>query len=255
MNSYEAVRYRYSCRRYRKEKLDDKVIADIKLYIEGMYSLYPDSEVSIDFIDVKEDKYYVSRWASVRAPYYVCISTKYDDKSFINAGYMVEHLALYLTSKGIASAIKDIRGVQIMEKDGLKPAILLGLGIAKEVVYRESRYAIRKSIQSIVLGLEKATEPVKEMIESARLAPSAFNLQPWRFAVGERHIDVLAYKSKLVDDRLCLISVGCAIANMSVTADDKWQDAHVENIPCDESIFKNSRYVCTIILEKGKNQY
>lgn len=56
----------------------------------------------------------------------------------------------------------------------------------------------RKPLAELVSGLEQAEWPhwIKSAIESAALAPSAINRQPWRFYVEPDSITVSVYRSK-----------------------------------------------------------
>lgn len=64
----------------------------------------------------------------------------------------------------------------------------------------------------------------KFLLEYAVLAPSSHNSQPWRFAIGDDHIQLFADESRQLevadpDGRELYLSVGCALENLVVAAE------------------------------------
>jgi nitroreductase len=67
-------------------------------------------------------------------------------------------------------------------------------------------------------------EKLTYLLRYAILAPSSHNTQPWRFAVGEDEIRIVADKSRWLrvadaDQRELHISIGCALENLLVAAE------------------------------------
>ena len=61
------------------------------------------------------------------------------------------------------------------------------------------------------------------ILESATLAPSSHNTQPWRFELGETGISLFADRLRALpvndpDDRELTISCGCALFNLRIAA-------------------------------------
>ena len=59
--------------------------------------------------------------------------------------------------------------------------ILMALGYPKVDMIRDQEDAKRQSMEELCAFKEQPGRFVKEFLEVARLAPSAFNAQPWRF--------------------------------------------------------------------------
>jgi nitroreductase len=67
-------------------------------------------------------------------------------------------------------------------------------------------------------------EPLERMVYYARLAPSAFNAQPWKFVLGKGEIDVFAdlerwHAAADAERRELHVSLGCAIEALRIAAD------------------------------------
>ncbi|WP_417565806.1 Acg family FMN-binding oxidoreductase [Marinobacter sp.] len=66
-------------------------------------------------------------------------------------------------------------------------------------------------------------EALAAILESAVLAPSSHNTQPWRFEIGENGVSLFADRLRALpvndpDDRELTISCGCALLNLRVAA-------------------------------------
>jgi len=256
MNTYEAVKFRYSNKKFKNEKIEEVELNKIRNYIDDFYTLTRDFVYNIDFIDATSSVNYLMRNMLINAPYYLCISTKKDAKSLINAGYVFENIALYLTSKGYASCIMNPYRIKLMEKDGLPPVLMMAFGKAKGIPYRDSRYAKRYSTEKIVDGYDsnKDTAILREIVESGILAPSRHNDQPWRFRILDNRIDIYVVNSKNVKrSNYNYISVGCVIANFCAVSEGKWADMHIEKLSNVDLTFDNANYICSYVNGKGKN--
>ncbi len=249
MNLYEAAKLRYSNRKYLMENIDAKLYNDIVEHINSMFPLFEDVSYSIDIINALEDRKYLTKLVWVNAPYYICIHSTNDKKAFLNAGYILENIAVYLTQKGISSCFMALFKTKLVQKDGMSPVIMLAFGKAKDIPYREDKYAKRLPMEKLVKGYDTAEDVVKGMLECARLAPSGYNAQPLRYVAKEQSIDIFSEKGS----KIAMIDVGIAIANMFVVAEEKWQDVHLTLNNINQIYFSGTKYVCTVELNEGKN--
>lgn len=74
------------------------------------------------------------------------------------------------------------------------------------------------------------------LVDAARRAPSVLNTQPWRFLVGDGHVDLLADRDRQLraldpDGRELTISCGAALATLRIAARHDGLDAVVEPFP------------------------
>lgn len=70
-----------------------------------------------------------------------------------------------------------------------------------------------------------ALRPLKLLVTYAAMAPSGHNAQPWLFRVRDREIDLLSDWSRLihtadVDRREMYVSLGCALENLLIAAEE-----------------------------------
>ncbi len=108
-----------------------------------------------------------------------CLLIYTEDKEFamMNVGYMFEQLDLALMSHDIGVCWYGMGKAEEKNLNDLKFAIMLTIGKAKHEDYRSSLLDFkRKEIYEIWEG--DFNQAVKEAV---RVAPSAVNLQPWKF--------------------------------------------------------------------------
>ena len=92
---------------------------------------------------------------------------------------------------------------------------------------------------------------VREILEAARLAPSALNGQPWRFVVYENRVHVFLKKSaehRSLWSPHTEFDMGVMLANMNVAAEEIWVDLdmiRLEQISHRE--LSNHRYLLSIL--------
>ena len=76
----------------------------------------------------------------------------------------------------------------------------------------------RKPLSDLVIGLEQSEWPqwIRAALESARLAPSAVNRQPWRFRVERDSITVAVHSGKLQREAVQSKRLDCGIAMLHI---------------------------------------
>ena len=85
----------------------------------------------------------------------------------------------------------------------------------------------------------KSTNPIRDIIYYATLAPSGHNTQPWKFLIKDDVILLLpdyTRRLKIVDsdDHALFISLGCALENLIVAASYTGYGSKVEYFPTNE---------------------
>lgn len=95
-------------------------------------------------------------------------------------------------------------------------------------------------------------KPLERLVYYARLAPSVFNSQPWKFVVGSADIDVFADFERWrpaadADKRELHLSLGCAIESLRVAADFAGWGTEVSYLPVegDETLVARVRVSLT----------
>ncbi len=258
MTLYEAVYTRKSIRNFRKDKVETSILEGMIQFYHEMEPLFPGIETSIELIDTQGSKKAKSRLGgiiNVAAPYYLVIYTEDKERADMNAGYIMQQISLYLFSKGVGSCFQGMGHLKgEMPKEGMRCVILMAIGYPKVDMVRNQADAKRESMEDLCAVKEPPRRFVKEFLEVARLAPSAFNSQPWRFVVYENRVHVFS-KQTAAHRRLLgkynEFDFGIMLANIMIAAEQLWVDVdliRLDNIT--HMDLPNNRYVISIIMRE-----
>jgi len=206
----EAIYKRKSTRKYQSVALEEHVLQDIEDYLAKLVSLYPDIAVSFRIVGQEN----VNSWTLVKAPYYVVVSSEKKKGHFVNVGFMLQQVDLYLSSIGLGSCWlgmgKPTVGVDV-DKDYV---IMLAFGKAIGSPYREFVKFKRKSLNEISDRVDD------ERFEVVRLAPSARNKQNYYLTTSDDVIRVYCgeagFITKKFFTKLFEIDVGIVLAHLFV---------------------------------------
>lgn len=104
----------------------------------------------------------------------------------LNAGYMLEQMDLFFAAQDIGVCWYGLAKTKEKMIDGLEYVMMLAFGKSSPQDFRQDVSEIkRKSREEIWQGEFDA-----DVIEAVRLAPSAMNMQIWRFVSGDKQIKV-----------------------------------------------------------------
>lgn len=220
MIGYNAVIMRKSTRRYRLEPLSETLLNKIKQFPDSIPSLYENTGIRFDVLPRKiyEDTH---KKISVKAPYYLVI-TSYPEHGYLeNAGYMGELFVLELTKLGLGTCWMGSAEPQGLHTVNGQYCISIAFGtMAFGGQFRHSVNDFqRKRISDYILyGSDNCNSKLLDLIQAARLAPSAMNGQPVRYLVQGNKIHVYRklsfWKQKNAGANIQRIDVGIALANM-----------------------------------------
>ena len=251
MNSFEAIFSRRSIRHFKQEKLDWEIIADLLDYANNLPMLMEGIAVEFKLVSNIEAKQGFYGPFNVKAPYYLCISSEPKEDYMLNAGYLMQQINLYLTAKGLGTCfIVAYPGSGLKATMKYEYVVALAFGKTKSPLTRELTEAKRLPEEAIIVYKEEVTPDIKQVLAAARLAPSAFNSQPWRFVVYSNRIHVFAKKNLLIAKALDynkMIDMGIMMANLLLTAEELWVDLSLSKSDALKNRqFQNNEYVCTI---------
>lgn len=251
MNSFEAIFSRRSIRHFKQEKLDWEIIADLLDYANKLPMLMEGIAVEFKLVSNIEAKQGFYGPFNVKAPYYLCISSEAKEDYMLNAGYLMQQINLYLTAKGLGTCfLVAYPGSGLKATMKYEYVVALAFGKTNTSLIRESSDAKRLPEDEIIVYKEEVTPDVKQVLAAARLAPSAFNSQPWRFVVYSNRIHVFAKKNLFIAKALDynkMIDMGIMMANLLLTAEELWVDLSLSKSDALKSRpFQNNEYVCTI---------
>ncbi|NLK27171.1 MAG: hypothetical protein GX306_02325 [Clostridiales bacterium] len=254
MNMYEAIFKRKSVRHYLNEKVEWDVIADILEFADSLPKFVDDVAVEFKLVSNIETKQGFRGPFSVKAPYYICISSEKGEDYLLNAGFMMQQLSLYITSKGLGTCFVGLANPGRGLKSTMKYDYVIALAFGKPAVplYRNNMDAKRLPEEDIVVYKEDVNSNIRQLITAARLSPSGLNNQPWRFVVYKNRIHVFTRKNVLLYkmmDTSNMIDIGVMLANVLIAAEELWVDVSISKL---ESLknkpFQNNQYVLTITI-------
>lgn len=258
MKDSEAIYKRYSIRKYKDDKLDDK-LKIIKEKIENTESLYPAIDTKIHLVEgggeVSEVfKGIVGNYGKIRAPYYLFATSEEKDGYLENIGYMLEDIILEFTKLGLGTCWigSAIKGEEVYNKididEGHIPVIVVSLGYPDEQPKKHKRLDKEEMFKG------DFDENWDEVLNLVRLAPSAVNSQPWKFYKKEDVIDMYI-ESKLFSfkglflKKLNRIDAGIALSHFKKSLDMESIEYEITRGPNLE--IKNHIYITSIVLDRA----
>jgi nitroreductase len=253
MTMFDTIFSGRSIRHFLWEKVDWNIIADILKFANGLPMLFEGSSIEFKLVSNIEKKQGFYNPFTVRAPYYLCISSEEKDDFLLNAGYLMQQMNLYIESKGLGACFVGSnpgRGLRSTMKYDY--VVALAFGKPSEELRRDSSEAKRLPENEVVVYKEEVTPDIKEILAAARLAPSGFNGQPWRFVVYKKRIHVFTKKNTLLAKALDynkMIDMGIMLANLLLAAEELWVDVTISKLDTlKNKPLQNNEYVCTILI-------
>ncbi len=214
---YATIFQRKSIRRYDIDPLTDDTLKAIRGRLQTLVPLHKDIQVEFEILppDV------IARRMQPPAPHYLAAFSEVNDGYLSNVGFTLQQMDLYLSANGLGSCWA---GIPTLNKEGLarsrlKFVILMLFGRPQETLHRTdvSQFK-RKSLQEIsnITGAD-------DLLEAARLAPSARNSQPWFFAGDEDLIRVYYLKPHAISGFLLRkyppIDAGISLYHLKLSAE------------------------------------
>ena len=255
MTLYEAIFCRRSVRSYRMEAIDKAILENIPKFMEEVTPLFPEINTQLKIIDRVEKKEKVSGLTNVRAPYYAAFYSEKKERSDMNAGFLMEYLSLYLESRGLGTCFLGTASKKDKEEEeaGRSFVMILAFGKPKNAAGRKDYDVNRLSLEKLCAYKESPKAQIRQLLEAARLAPSAMNVQPWRFVVYENRIHVFSKKpmdAKGMAGKYTEFNFGVMFANVMVAAEELWVDVDLIRLGnITHMSLPNNQYVLSILLK------
>lgn len=252
MTLYEAVFLRSSVRKYRMEALPSEVLEKVISFYTGLKPLYPGIETELGLTDNVSGKRIIRGLFGVMAPYYLTIYSAKGDHAEMNAGYLMEQISLYLLTLGIGScflASAHPAGAPKARSDK-QAVITMAFGRPQGRAIRNQAEAKRLPLLELCVFKDQPTSWMTKVLEAARLAPSAFNRQPWRFVVVGSRIHIFSKKDGMDRPRRYdEFNFGAMFSHIAVASEELWLDVdliRLENIS--QKNFRSNQYVLSAIV-------
>lgn len=225
MTQYEAIFQRTSVRHFQMRAIEPKIMEQINSFIQSVSPLHPEALYRVAVVEAgKSADGKKRKHLQVEAPYYLVISVKDHPFAEKNAGFVMEQIVLYLTSKGLGTCYLDAAGTQ-KTMDSYRPLLLVAFGcpaVSGAPVHRR-----RKPLSELARYKEEVPAGVAQILEAGRVAPSAFNRQPWRFVVYANRIHIFMKKpviSTAHGRQLEEIGMGIVMTHMALAAEEQWMN-------------------------------
>jgi nitroreductase len=247
MDLYPTIFHRKSVRKYKTNPLKQEIIKEIESQIMELKPFY--ENIKTDFMILSHEE--VKQRMMKKAPHYIAAFSEVKKGYETNLGYMLQQMDLYLSQEGLGTCWQGIPTVTktVRERTDLKFVILLAFGEADEQLYRlDVSEFKRKSFQEI-----SSNQEATEIIEAARLAPSATNSQPWFFTGNKKVINAYMAQPGLIKrlfaGKYPPIDMGIAIYHLEVAAEHfGFKTSVIEDEEARENSPENKEYVVSLKL-------
>ncbi len=266
MELYDAISRRRSVRQYTHTPLSEQQHTFVQQSIEQTKQLHQAESVRIHNVLDGETVQntmlgLVGAYGKVRSPHYLIASAKPTGRYLENVGYVLEQVVLALTTAGIGTcwigahlSKQPVRDV-IQLPAGHVPVLLIAYGIPAnpETVWRKQVSEFkRKQLDAMLLS--PIVGAWSNCLEAARLAPSAVNSQPWRFAIeNDTIMHVYQAKGGILAGKLLhavnRVDMGIALCHIQVAAEHNQQSVSFQSRPVQE--FAGCSYCTSVILRPG----
>jgi len=230
-NIYDTIFKRKSIRKYDLNSLDDEILMDIKGEIANLKPLIPSIKTDVLIISSEDVKTRMMK----KAPHYLAVFSEEKEGYLTNVGYMLQQMDLMFAANGIGCCWQGIPTIKdhVQRRSNLKFVILLAFGKPDEPLHRSDLGEFKRKSLDKITDITP-TEENMEILEAARLAPSATNSQAWFLSGDDVSIDVYSVKPNfirsLVAKKYIPIDAGILIYHLVVGA------AHMNKNP--EIVFK-----------------
>ena len=219
MTLNEMIYHRKSCRSFKAVPVDAATIETIKAF--PMKPLYPDIRVHWDIVPRNQVKC-ICPWTT---PQLITIYSQEAEGYLENIGFLFQQMDLYLQTLGLGVCWLGMGRMNprtTTEVEGMKFVIMLAFGHPKGDQLRHDLKSFKRK------PMEQITDRPDAKLESARLAPSAVNSQPWYFTHEGDTIHVWCSKKGSPLD------AGIALAHLYVGSADIFRffkADHVTDLP------------------------
>lgn len=215
---YEAIFRRKSIRKYDMTPLPVHIISALQDFTKTAKAL--DGSIKIDFSYLGTDD--VKNLLPIKAPHYICLYSEKKENYLMNAGFVLQQIDLYLSANDLGSCWLGMAkpSKQVPElKNGLEFVIMIAFGKAIDMVHRTSITEFNRKDMTLISSITDA----RDLLEPARLAPSASNTQSWFFSGSADNITVSREKLNLIKapiyGKMNQIDIGIALAHIWLTCE------------------------------------
>jgi len=244
---YDEIFKRKSVRKYEKENLSEKKIEKINNFLDNVKKL--DEDINFEIKIVNSDS--VKSLLPIKSPHYLQFFSEEKGDYLLNAGFILQQLDLFLAANNIGACWFGLAKPkkEIISQSDYEYVITLVFGKPSEKNKRNSIEDFdRKKLSEIKEG-----DKYNDLLEAARLAPSATNGQPWYFKTEEGKIhlyqDNPSFLKKIFYKKMNGIDMGIALAHIWIAAKHNNYDFNFEKYSDSPAEINGYDYIGTVELK------
>ncbi|ACL75073.1 nitroreductase family protein [Ruminiclostridium cellulolyticum] len=224
---YKTIFTRRSIRKYDMTPLPEQKLQEIKNFADNTKKLVPGIKCEICFLD-KEN---VKNIFPIKAPHYISIYSEKKEGYLMNVGFMLQQVDLFLSANNLVSCwlgiAKPSKEVPTSNND-MEFVIMLAFGNTHEKLHRADTSEFKRKGISEITSITGADE----LLEAARLAPSASNSQPWYFSGDQNEIIIsrekLSFLKAPIFNRINQIDMGIALCHLWLSIEHQGKTAYFD---------------------------
>lgn len=178
---YETIFKRKSIRKFDLTPLDENTLKEIADSLQTLEPLH--KNIKIEFKILSPDL--VKRRMMKKAPHYIAVFSEVKEGYLSNVGFMLQQMDLFLSANEIGACWQGIPTLkkEALESSNLKFIILMPFGKAQETLHRTNISEFKRKPLNEITDIKGADD----ILEAARVAPTATNAQSW-FFTGDKNL-------------------------------------------------------------------
>jgi len=246
-NLYDEIFERKSIRNFKMEKLSKNELDKIMEFLDQAKVI--DKDINFEVKIVNSDD--VKSLISIKGPHYLQFFSEEKGDYLLNAGFILQQLDLFLAANNIGACWFGLAKPkkEIISQSDYEYVITLVFGKPSEKNKRNSIEDFdRKKLSEIKEG-----DKYNDLLEAARLAPSATNGQPWYFKTEEGKIhlyqDNPSFLKKIFYKKMNGIDMGIALAHIWIAAKHNNYDFNFEKYSDSPAEINGYDYIGTVELK------
>jgi nitroreductase len=242
---YREIFRRKSVRRYKDEPLQDGVLERILEMCTGKALPLNDEKAAFQILSGDQVEKIFNN-----APHYLCLYARPEPAAAVNVSVIAEQVSLALSAQETGSCWLGMAKPKkaFMEYQGLPFYMMLAFGTPTEAPYRSDLKDFNRKPLKLITDISG----IDDIMECARLAPSAMNRQSWYFsgisdALGVRGIRLYMTQAPLIGRftvHLDYADAGIALAHLCIGTKDRFSGFIKEESV--QSVRKNAVYYWTV---------
>lgn len=252
MDMYEAIWKRKSIYYYNMEALEEQMLRNIRAFLDRQILINEDCKVKYEILCQVDQKKPITIELGIEAPYFMVIYEHEEESYYLNAGYLLGQLSLYITSKGLGSCLVNMSFGK--RKKGDKRIIAaLAFGKPKMNARLEGYRLKRIPIDYLCVYKEDVSQDIKKVMKAASASPSCMNSQPWRFVVYHNRVHIFLKKDRMIKRWFHseqMVDMGFMLSNLLMEAENLWLTTTIDYVDnLSEKSVKNYVYILSVVFE------